>query len=204
MSTTDRSSDGSAERLPAVDGRAATAVWGAGLAVLTASTLLAYLAYAHLYLTVTADDRRPATDLPDLPVGWPLVLLAVLAVSLAPAAAAWRAAPADRIGAVAAALGAVALLGAAVQAGGAAYVVGLDLRPTERAVDAGVVTLHVVHGVATAFGVVAAAVVALEAVRLGSHPWVRTATAVVVVWWGWVVAAWAALALVLHGWTGWA
>lgn len=181
-----------------VQGRRSSGVWGAAAAAGVMAVLLAYLLYAHLYLSVTA-DRWPPDGTPPLPVLRPAVLVGVAVLAAAASLRAGRPlAPRHDQLRLAGRLATGAVLGAAAIAGGALLVADLELAATDRAHDASLLLLHGFAGAVALVGVAINALAAYEAARLGDHPWVAAAAAVASIWWTTVALAWAAIGAVAY------
>lgn len=181
-----------------LEGRRSTAVWGTVAGLVVVASLFAYLVYAYGYLAVST-DRWPPEPHPDPPLLAPAALLAVLLASGIPAARLGRPVEAGvRRWTVEVLTAVLVATGIGVLLAGDAVVDGLHLVPSERAYDAAVASLHAFMGAVTAAGVTIAAVTGWESHRLGTHPWVATASVVTAIWWEAVIVGWATVALVVY------
>ena len=187
-------------RLEAVrlDGTRGTGVWGAAMAAVAVGTVLAFLIYSYFYLEVSNQPfRRPA--LPAPPLLAPAALVAGLCVTVPVALALWRATTEGRHHGIAVASGLIAAAGAIFLGSGLLTVNGQELTPGQDAYSAAVLVVLSFHAVATLVAIGVAGFVAYQALRMGDHPWVLSASAATAVWWCYVVAGWLAVAFAVYG-----
>jgi cytochrome c oxidase subunit I len=154
--------------------------WGAVFAIVAISTVVFFLLYAYVYLSITVGDWPPeGVEPPGLAVPGLIALLLVAAAACTNGLVA-RSAAHDRHGVVRR-IGAACAFGTAAAAGIVRELLAAGLDPAERAYDGIVVVLGVTAVLLVASAAVLSLVVAAEAGSL-TLGWLSSSAQVCVVW----------------------
>lgn len=187
------------DRLLELDGSRSSGWWGALFGALTVGTVLAYLLYAYFYLFVSTAEWPPA-GIPEPALLRPAGIALLLVASLTPLRSVHLATRHHDRTRLARGLGGVLVLGGVALAAGSTELITAGLQVDRSAYEAIVLTVHAVHGLVTVAGLIMVLTTLRQAKRLEHDAWVRSAGAVVVVWWSYVVVGWLAVGAVLYLW----
>lgn len=181
-----------------LDGVRSTGVWGAVMGAVSVGAILFFLLYAYYYLDLSNEPFIPER-MPTPPVLLPAVLIGGLALTVVPNVSLFGATVRRDTSRIAVGAAVLALAGGAFVVLGGLVVRGQDLQPSQDAYSASVVLLLGFHGLATAIGITMAAYVAYQALRMLDHPWLLSASSVLVVWWSYVILGWLAVGFSIYG-----
>ena len=175
-----------------IDGIRSSGVWGAVIGAVAVGTIQFFLLYSYYYLDLSNEPFVPER-IPTPPVLLPSLLIGGLLLTVLPAASVFRAAVEREPGRITAGSAILAGAGAVFLVSGAWLVRGLELTPRADAYSASVVLVLGFHALVTVTGVTMAAYVTYQSLRMLAHPWLLSASSVLVVWWCYVLLGWLAV-----------